>query len=53
MQVINETTRRDLLKLAVLAGFAVVLPQTGKAQEGQEGNIEHFQSDRPLSTVDA
>lgn len=42
MQAISETTRRDLLKLVVLAGIAVALSQTGKAQDEQEGDIERL-----------
>ena len=42
MQATSETTRRDLLKLVVLAGIAVALHQTDKALDEHEGDIEYL-----------
>ena len=50
MQDNIEIPRRDLLKLAVLAGVAGTLPGITRAQE--EGS-ERLLTDRPLPTVDA
>lgn len=50
MQNIIETSRRDLLKLAILAGCTVALPQTAQAQGNKK---ECLLAARPMPTVDA